>query len=60
MVTGAALQRGLLLHLPRGWVKGEGLVGALPVFIPASQDVDLATANRHTTALLGRGQKAQR
>lgn len=55
MRAGAALQGRLGLHLPAAGVKGEDAVGAFPVFVPPTKDVDLPITHRHATALL-RGQ----
>lgn len=52
MRAGAALQGRLGLQLPTARVEGEDAVGAFPVFVPPTKDVDLPITHRHTTALL--------
>lgn len=59
MITGAALQRWLLLHAARCGVKSECFVRAFPVLISAAQDVNLPSAHRQATALLESRRKAQ-
>lgn len=55
MRAGAALQGRLGLHLPGARIKGEDAVGAFPVFVPPTKDVDLPITHCKATALL-RGQ----
>lgn len=52
MITGAALQRRLLFHVPRHRVESERFVRAFPVLVSATQDVDLPSTHRQATALL--------
>lgn len=54
MRAGAALQRWLRLHQPAARIKGEDTIGAFPVFVPPTKDVDLPITHRHATALLSR------
>lgn len=53
MGAGAALQGRPGLHLPTAGVKGEDPVGAFPMVIPPTSDVDLPITQSHATALLG-------
>lgn len=53
MGADAALQRWLGLYLPTAGVKGEDLVGAFPVIIPPTKDVDFPVTHSHAAALLG-------
>lgn len=53
MGAGAALQGRLGPHLPAAGVKGEDPVGAFPMIIPPTKDVDLPVTHSHATALLG-------
>lgn len=52
--AGAALQRGLGLDLSTTGVKDEDAVGAVPMFIPPTKNVDFAITHRHATALLSK------
>lgn len=52
MGAGVALQGRLGLHLPIARVKGEDVIGAFPVIIPPTKDVDLPVTHSHATALL--------
>lgn len=52
MGAGVALQGRLGLHLPTAGVKGEDLIGAFPMIIPPTKDVDLPVTHSHATALL--------
>lgn len=58
VVAGAALQRRLLLHVPRRRVESERSVRAFPVLVSATQDVDLPSAHRQATGLLEGRRKA--
>lgn len=57
MGTGAALQGWLGLHLPTAGVKGEDPIGAFPMVIPPTKDMDLPVTHSHSAALLGDKQK---
>lgn len=59
VITGAALQRRLLLHSPRHRVESEGFVRAFPVLISATQDVNLPSTHRQATALLESRRRAE-
>ncbi|EGW02230.1 hypothetical protein I79_021714 [Cricetulus griseus] len=52
MRAGAALQRWLGLYLSTARIKGEDTIGAFPMFVPPTKDVDLSITHRHATALL--------
>lgn len=52
MVAGAAPQRDLRLHFPRGHIQCKSLVDALPLLVSAPKNVDPATAHGHAAAFL--------
>lgn len=60
VITGAALQRRLLLHAPRYRVESERFVRTFPVLVSATQDVNLPSAHRQATALLESRGKSQK
>lgn len=52
VITGATLQRWLLLHAARCGVKSERFVCAFPILVSTAQDVNLPSTHCQATALL--------